>query len=374
MLPISSMHNASSATVASRSSFGTIASDVPRDSLDFSSAVFEALGEDRQQKEPQHADGASLRCGGGVMTTRGSSHATPSAMSAATMQQKSSSRTNDTYTGMGLFERPSGLQQQDQRRHVLGGAAAGSSSSLFGGDRASLLNDPASTTAESLRGTAPSTGFDAYGTASARCATTPLLDSNRLTASSALRYNAFKSTVAQDLRSPLQRDPHGQHATSVLRELDPRWVTIFGFPPEKASYILRQFSHYGEILQYHITGNWMDVEFRSETAAQKALAKNGKIFDNALMIGVVECLNPRSAFAPLEFEQKKKTISSWKYSDANENTESRTRLGASAAAKKRRFESIYREDEEAPKTKRPKKRPRQEESWFQSLVDYILRF
>jgi nuclear pore complex protein Nup53 len=40
----------------------------------------------------------------------------------------------------------------------------------------------------------------------------------------------------------------------------PTWVTVFGFSPSKASYILKQFSHYGEILDHKIgNGNWMHI-------------------------------------------------------------------------------------------------------------------
>lgn len=38
------------------------------------------------------------------------------------------------------------------------------------------------------------------------------------------------------------------------------WVTVFGFPPSYASYILKQFSQYGEIMDHKIgNGNWMHI-------------------------------------------------------------------------------------------------------------------
>ncbi|PIK61049.1 putative nucleoporin NUP53 [Apostichopus japonicus] len=66
-----------------------------------------------------------------------------------------------------------------------------------------------------------------------------------------------------------------QEAIIPDTELDQTWVTIFGFPPSAASYILQQFSQYGNI-QKHV---------------QKALSKNGKIFGGNIMIGATPCID-----------------------------------------------------------------------------------
>ena len=44
------------------------------------------------------------------------------------------------------------------------------------------------------------------------------------------------------------------------------WVTVFGFPPSAASYILSQFSQCGNILQHHVppNGNWMHLKFQTK--------------------------------------------------------------------------------------------------------------
>ena len=44
------------------------------------------------------------------------------------------------------------------------------------------------------------------------------------------------------------------------------WVTIFGFPPSAASYILQQFSQCGTVLQHHIpaNGNWMNIRYQTK--------------------------------------------------------------------------------------------------------------
>jgi nuclear pore complex protein Nup53 len=38
------------------------------------------------------------------------------------------------------------------------------------------------------------------------------------------------------------------------------WVTVFGFPSSKASFVLKQFSNYGQILDHRVgSGNWMHI-------------------------------------------------------------------------------------------------------------------
>ncbi|KAG9349474.1 hypothetical protein JZ751_027919 [Albula glossodonta] len=75
--------------------------------------------------------------------------------------------------------------------------------------------------------------------------------------------------------------------------LDDTWVTVFGFPPASASYILLQFAQYGNILKHVMsnTGNWMHIQYQSKLQARKALSKDGKIFGEAIMIGVKSCID-----------------------------------------------------------------------------------
>lgn len=82
----------------------------------------------------------------------------------------------------------------------------------------------------------------------------------------------------------------------VTDSTDSTWVTIFGFPPSAASYILSQFSQCGTVLQHHIppNGNWMNIRFQTKMQAQKALSRSGRIFGGSLMIGVSQCLDPPS--------------------------------------------------------------------------------
>ena len=100
------------------------------------------------------------------------------------------------------------------------------------------------------------------------------------------------------------------------------WVTIFGFPPSAASYILTQAGMWGHILEHKIPsqvstsfcisfendvasfnsitvqGNWMHLKFASRLQARKAMARNGRLLTDTLMVGVVPCTD---AVTPLIF-------------------------------------------------------------------------
>ncbi|KAM9431709.1 nucleoporin NUP35 [Clarias gariepinus] len=95
--------------------------------------------------------------------------------------------------------------------------------------------------------------------------------------------------------SPAQVDPFFTQGDALSSEdqLDDTWVTVFGFPPASASYILLQFAQYGNILKHVMSnsGNWMHIQYQSKLQARKALSKDGKIFGEAIMIGVKPCID-----------------------------------------------------------------------------------
>ncbi|KAK3594132.1 hypothetical protein CHS0354_040903 [Potamilus streckersoni] len=98
--------------------------------------------------------------------------------------------------------------------------------------------------------------------------------------------------------SPTQLDPFYTQGEMLTAEdvLDETWVTVFGFPPAAASYILQQFSQYGNILKKVIAteGNWMHIHYQSKIQAKKALSKNGKILGGSIMIGVTACIDKKA--------------------------------------------------------------------------------
>ncbi|XP_034042707.1 nucleoporin NUP35 [Thalassophryne amazonica] len=101
--------------------------------------------------------------------------------------------------------------------------------------------------------------------------------------------------VQQLCLSPAQVDPFYSQGETLSSDdqLDQTWVTVFGFPPASASYILLQFTQYGNILKHTMAspGNWMHLQYQSKLQARKALSKDGKVFGDTIMVGVKPCID-----------------------------------------------------------------------------------
>ncbi|KNC49526.1 NUP35 protein [Thecamonas trahens ATCC 50062] len=90
--------------------------------------------------------------------------------------------------------------------------------------------------------------------------------------------------------------------SSKKKPFDNRWITVFGFPTSSTSFLLKHFQRYGEILNYLPgQGNWIHIEYAQPIHAQQALARNGTIFNEKLMIGVMlsEDVDPYELQAPV---------------------------------------------------------------------------
>lgn len=97
--------------------------------------------------------------------------------------------------------------------------------------------------------------------------------------------------------SPTQIDPFYTHGESIKMDdkLDETWVTVFGIPQSATSFVLQEFSVYGQIIRHipNPQGNWLHIQYQTKLQAQKALSKNGKILANSLMVGVMPCIDKR---------------------------------------------------------------------------------
>uniref|UniRef100_A0A8C4WYY1 Nucleoporin NUP53 n=1 Tax=Eptatretus burgeri TaxID=7764 RepID=A0A8C4WYY1_EPTBU len=95
--------------------------------------------------------------------------------------------------------------------------------------------------------------------------------------------------------SPAQADPFYRQGEALSSEdmLNQTWITVFGFPPASASYILMQFAQYGNVIRHVMAsdGNWMHVQYQSKLQARKALGKDGKVFGDCIMVGVKPCID-----------------------------------------------------------------------------------
>ncbi|KAK9767651.1 Nucleoporin nup35 [Basidiobolus ranarum] len=102
------------------------------------------------------------------------------------------------------------------------------------------------------------------------------------------------SMSASNSASTIARENEFSHTSRMDQDrsmpLTSNSVVVFGFPPSATSLILSQFRSYGDVVSYEMSpsgGNWMTITYTSRWQAHRALAKNGKIFNNSVMIGVV---------------------------------------------------------------------------------------
>lgn len=112
------------------------------------------------------------------------------------------------------------------------------------------------------------------------------------------RSSAGQQALGQSynaIPSPGQIDPFYTQGESIGidERLDETWVTVFGFPPAATSYILQEFSQYGNILKHVVAadGNWIHIHYQSKLQAKNVLSKNGKVFGGSYMVGVVPCID-----------------------------------------------------------------------------------
>lgn len=94
--------------------------------------------------------------------------------------------------------------------------------------------------------------------------------------------------------TPVRPDPAASLSTSQAQDLqDPlaTWVTVFGFPPAAASFVLTQLGSCGTVLQHVLppNANWMHVRFQTRLQAKKAISKNGSILGGTIMVGISSC-------------------------------------------------------------------------------------
>ncbi|XP_068723221.1 nucleoporin NUP35-like isoform X2 [Montipora capricornis] len=102
--------------------------------------------------------------------------------------------------------------------------------------------------------------------------------------------HSYSPQRGSSFSSPTQIDPFYTQGAAISSDdiLDECWVTVFGFPPAASSFILKQFSQYGNIIRSVTSkGNWIHIQYQSKLQAKKALSKNGKVYGSDIM-GVME--------------------------------------------------------------------------------------
>jgi hypothetical protein len=167
------------------------------------------------------------------------------------------------------------------------------------------------------------------------------------------KESVLKLKSKTTIKSPTIHDPFFQDEKNFnINMKESNWVTVFGFPVNKTSYILKEFSNYGEIIDYNTSdGNWMNILFKTKFQKQKAIGKNGKIFDNKIMVGVVECFvdqnkNKKRKFSKISKDEYNPDDLILRNDENNEN-----------------FENLFK------KQKIPEKG-----GFFSNIFDYIFKF
>ncbi|KAI3356478.1 hypothetical protein L3Q82_017220 [Scortum barcoo] len=98
--------------------------------------------------------------------------------------------------------------------------------------------------------------------------------------------------VQQMCLSPAQVDPFYSQGESLSSDdqLDQTWLFLQPQPPTSCCSSLSQ---HGNILKHMMAspGNWMHLQYQSRLQARKALSKDGKVFGDAIMVGVKPCID-----------------------------------------------------------------------------------
>ncbi|KAF8575203.1 hypothetical protein K439DRAFT_1398450 [Ramaria rubella] len=114
-------------------------------------------------------------------------------------------------------------------------------------------------------------------------------------------------------REPHSGSPHG-HSTARRQHNTPQqsqpqttsnnivtYLNVFGYPPDRYESVARLFQSLGDTTEPepNDTGMWFTIGFRLSWEAERALRRNGKVMDDAYMIGVARA-NSSAADAPMD--------------------------------------------------------------------------
>jgi len=123
--------------------------------------------------------------------------------------------------------------------------------------------------------------------------TTGLMNSLNMTPNRSINGSNF--ATPDNSESVFPASPAGNYQEGESGELCgaplANWVTVWGFPPSAASFILQQFGACGTVLQHVMppNSNWMHIRFQTRLQATKALGKNAGVLGGSIMVGVAPC-------------------------------------------------------------------------------------
>ncbi|KAL5960967.1 Nucleoporin NUP35 [Taenia solium] len=109
------------------------------------------------------------------------------------------------------------------------------------------------------------------------------------------RSTADTSRFSPVFHSPVQVSsldkPHKDGCLAAPDDESATWITVFGYDPAQANFVLQHFAHLGTIEKYIIAngGNWMNIKYANKIQTRCALNKNGRVLAGKFMIGVRRC-------------------------------------------------------------------------------------
>lgn len=124
--------------------------------------------------------------------------------------------------------------------------------------------------------------------------TSPILSSTVAQFNESVGFNESISRINEDslnysrnvqLNETINR---GNSYNMNSKRIDSHWITVFGFPPSALTLVLSQLANCGPIVEKKIPsqGNWVHVKFNNLSEVARAVALNGKLLSNNIMIGV----------------------------------------------------------------------------------------
>ncbi|KAH9462072.1 hypothetical protein MJO28_003170 [Puccinia striiformis f. sp. tritici] len=110
------------------------------------------------------------------------------------------------------------------------------------------------------------------------------------TRSDLIGHRSLASSLSTQLTQPGQQNRHvEENRTNHKDTIIGHKVQVFGFTPSQQSFVIEHFSAIGELIcppELSIEGgNWATLTYKHNSAAQRAVRKNGEIIGGIIMIG-----------------------------------------------------------------------------------------
>jgi len=112
---------------------------------------------------------------------------------------------------------------------------------------------------------------------------TPLVDNNVKVIDNNSSSSSFQRNIPPELVSVGSSRPQNGADSD-------RTVTVYGFPRDQFSTVLRVFRRHGKIESFELgEGNWVNLRYETAQQAKLALSRDREMIEGSIMIGVIRC-------------------------------------------------------------------------------------